>query len=136
MALIPCPECSKEISDKAATCPNCGSPTEAWEAQKKAEQKARISNRANTTLMSCPECGKEVSEMATICRNCGKLMSAGYWRLYHKRYLAIGLGILLMILAVILGWTGWTVLERSEASLLFAIGLATFIVGQLTLTHP
>ena len=26
MALIKCPECGKEISDKAATCPNCGMP--------------------------------------------------------------------------------------------------------------
>lgn len=24
MALIKCPECSKEISDKAVNCPNCG----------------------------------------------------------------------------------------------------------------
>ena len=26
MALIKCPECMKEVSDKAPTCPNCGSP--------------------------------------------------------------------------------------------------------------
>ena len=26
MALIKCPECKKEISDKAASCPNCGCP--------------------------------------------------------------------------------------------------------------
>jgi len=26
MALIPCKECGKEISDKAVTCPNCGIP--------------------------------------------------------------------------------------------------------------
>jgi hypothetical protein len=26
MALIKCPECSKEISDKASACPNCGCP--------------------------------------------------------------------------------------------------------------
>lgn len=26
MALIKCPECGKEISDKASACPNCGSP--------------------------------------------------------------------------------------------------------------
>lgn len=26
MALIQCPECSKEISDKAAACPHCGNP--------------------------------------------------------------------------------------------------------------
>jgi len=24
MALINCPECSKQVSDKALTCPNCG----------------------------------------------------------------------------------------------------------------
>lgn len=26
MALIPCPACSKEISEMAATCPSCGNP--------------------------------------------------------------------------------------------------------------
>ena len=26
MALIKCPECGKEISDKASVCPNCGTP--------------------------------------------------------------------------------------------------------------
>lgn len=26
MAMIQCPECGKQISDKAATCPNCGCP--------------------------------------------------------------------------------------------------------------
>lgn len=26
MALIQCPDCSKEISDKAPTCPGCGAP--------------------------------------------------------------------------------------------------------------
>lgn len=29
MALINCPECQKEISDKAITCPNCGNPLNA-----------------------------------------------------------------------------------------------------------
>lgn len=27
MALIKCPECGKEISDKATSCPNCGCPS-------------------------------------------------------------------------------------------------------------
>lgn len=26
MALISCPECGKEISDKAVACPHCGNP--------------------------------------------------------------------------------------------------------------
>ena len=29
MALIKCPECGKEISDKATSCPNCGCPVSA-----------------------------------------------------------------------------------------------------------
>lgn len=32
MAMINCPECGKEISDKAATCPNCGAPVERCKA--------------------------------------------------------------------------------------------------------
>lgn len=26
MAMMECPECGKEVSDKAASCPNCGAP--------------------------------------------------------------------------------------------------------------
>ena len=40
MALINCTECGKEISDKAAACPNCGAP---------------ISNGAGNTNQ-CPKC--------------------------------------------------------------------------------
>ena len=29
MALIKCSECGKEVSDKAASCPNCGAPIKA-----------------------------------------------------------------------------------------------------------
>lgn len=29
MALIDCPECSRQISDKAAACPHCGCPAKA-----------------------------------------------------------------------------------------------------------
>lgn len=38
MALIKCPECGKEISNKAASCPNCGCPiVESGEAQETTE---------------------------------------------------------------------------------------------------
>ena len=48
MALITCPECGKEVSDKAATCPNCGCPlhqsqqavpVEEWKPQKPKKMK-------------------------------------------------------------------------------------------------
>jgi len=35
MALIKCPECSKDVSDKAPTCPNCGAPIAAASVDKK-----------------------------------------------------------------------------------------------------
>jgi hypothetical protein len=48
MALITCPECGKEFSDKAASCPNCGCPTE--------EIVERESSGGNNRI-SCPRCG-------------------------------------------------------------------------------
>ena len=32
MALINCPECGKEISDRVVSCPNCGCPASDWYA--------------------------------------------------------------------------------------------------------
>ena len=33
MAMIKCPECGKEVSDKAASCPSCGTPIKAPESK-------------------------------------------------------------------------------------------------------
>lgn len=44
MALINCPECGKEISDKAVACPNCGNPINQQPQQ--AEE-----------YLCCPKCG-------------------------------------------------------------------------------
>ena len=39
MALVKCPECGKEISDSATTCPNCGvNVQKLWKKQKQAEK--------------------------------------------------------------------------------------------------
>ena len=44
MALINCPECGKEISDKAISCPNCGVPPskEISQLEKKNEEQMEI----------------------------------------------------------------------------------------------
>lgn len=47
MALIKCPECGKEVSDKAKTCPNCGYPINEYVAKK------------NDKLI-CPQCGNSI----------------------------------------------------------------------------
>lgn len=41
MALINCPECQKEISDQAKTCPHCGLSVQKELAKKKAEEEKK-----------------------------------------------------------------------------------------------
>lgn len=55
MALIKCPECGQEISDKAARCIHCGIDLKSTQIQTKI----------------CAECGKENSVDATECIYCG-----------------------------------------------------------------
>lgn len=65
MALINCPECGKQISDKAPACPNCGYPMElcSKEPEKEPSQK--------TTSNRCPNCGKDVPFYQAKCPECG-----------------------------------------------------------------
>lgn len=65
MSLIKCPECGKEFSDKANSCPNCGIPTE--EAIKMMNEKIPegelIDNNSNPSdLESNPETTNKLSE--------------------------------------------------------------------------
>lgn len=53
MALIQCPNCGKEISDKAQSCVYCG---------------CIFSQKTKKT---CPECGNEIDQDATVCPSCG-----------------------------------------------------------------
>lgn len=51
MAMINCPECGKEVSDKAKTCPSCGAPL---------------------TKKFCPHCGEKIDVECVVCPKCGK----------------------------------------------------------------
>lgn len=53
MALIKCPSCGEEISDKATRCIHCG-----WEL-------------SESKKVLCPECGTEIPEGAEACPKCG-----------------------------------------------------------------
>lgn len=65
MALIKCPECRKEISDKAIVCPQCGK-TAACVDPALEDAKSVI----------CEECGAEIPEGAAACPNCGNPVSS------------------------------------------------------------
>lgn len=49
MALINCPECGKEISDKAVACPHCGCPINA-------QPKQEVAVEDNEEYVFCPKC--------------------------------------------------------------------------------
>ena len=49
--IIKCPECGREISDKAASCPGCGCPRDVWAGETKGER--IVPSRAGPT----PACG-------------------------------------------------------------------------------
>lgn len=59
MALINCPECDKEISDKALSCPNCGCPI-AMQTETKPSLPAMLWDAEEDGFISvkCPKCSK------------------------------------------------------------------------------
>lgn len=59
MALIKCPNCDKEVSDKAKVCPTCG--THLIENLSQEEKSINV----------CEECGSEIPVNADSCLNCG-----------------------------------------------------------------
>jgi len=63
MALVPCPECQKEVSTHALACPQCALPFPG--------KQACGLGQAGTKLHSCPDCGCPVSKQAQTCPHCG-----------------------------------------------------------------
>jgi rRNA maturation protein Nop10 len=61
MALINCPECNKEISDKAVACIHCGYPldkiTKTCEQDIKYKKENQMSLKESIDSIKCPKCG-------------------------------------------------------------------------------
>ena len=58
MALISCPDCKREISTEALSCPHCGRP--------KDPEKINV---------YCKHCGKENSNLDSTCTRCGRSLA-------------------------------------------------------------
>lgn len=61
MVLINCPECGKEVSDKAVDCPHCGNPLAVVETPVPAP----------VSIYECKECKSQFNEPFTVCPKCG-----------------------------------------------------------------
>ncbi|WP_226989335.1 hypothetical protein [Desulfuromonas sp. TF] len=71
MALVSCPECEREVSDKANACPGCGYPLNNSEPKVKNKSKPR---KLEKPIKECSSCefkftGNELTDM--ICPSCG-----------------------------------------------------------------
>lgn len=56
--LIPCPECARQVSDRAKACPDCGFPVAEHVAEQAAaaEHAARMASRERVGDIDCPHC--------------------------------------------------------------------------------
>lgn len=84
MALIKCPKCGEEISDKAEFCPNCK-----IKLVKKVQEK-------------CPECGTVISETDKACPKCGCPITRKN-KTNNKKLIVIIVLIIVLIAGAIVG---------------------------------
>ena len=71
MALIKCPECGREISDKAESCPGCGCPASEFEPNKVVDTRSELDKIADEIFWDRPKSrigAKRLSEEAGISR--------------------------------------------------------------------
>ena len=136
MALVNCPECNKEISDRASSCPACGYPIQQisyFNAVKEEMLPAmNICNRCgsefNVSLAACPDCQSDVFEPVAATKVNGvKIPTAERNELY---------GIMLLFIPVLAAslcyfWVGQMTLLDSPMPKLGMIGVLTVLFTAL-----
>ena len=63
MPLVQCPECQREVSSEALSCPQCAFPYPG--------KKERLNGRSSESLQTCQDCGNFISKHAQSCPHCG-----------------------------------------------------------------
>lgn len=63
MPLVQCPECQKDVSSEALSCPQCAFPYPG--------KKERLNGKSNESLHACGDCGNIISKQAKSCPHCG-----------------------------------------------------------------
>lgn len=70
MALVPCPECHKEVSTEARACPQCAFPFPGKNISSGGHPAGKV--------YPCPHCDSPVSQHAQTCLHCGSSLSDGH----------------------------------------------------------
>lgn len=90
MALIKCPECGKEVSNKAVACPYCGMPfIEMEESLLSKYICLKCGERLPENILSCPKCGTRVPDEKKLgrdmlyCPECEGLNEIGSFSCAH-----------------------------------------------------
>ena len=100
MSLIKCPECGKEISDRADACIHCGFPVAKYREE---EQETKL----------CDFCDSKNKSNETYCRQSGgSITTEKNWRVWYTVFWCIVIppaGIILMWLWKIPEGKGWRV---------------------------
>lgn len=80
MALIKCPECGKEISDRAKSCPNCGFPiTDEKENQTRSDERVpELPPEERPEMFECVECGRPLPVGIEQCPYCNHVYQDNY----------------------------------------------------------
>lgn len=76
MALMPCPECKTQVSDKAAACPHCGCPLTKEAAPR---DKERSQATSEPPLRECPACRAMTDARAWVCQTCSRKIGPAPW---------------------------------------------------------
>lgn len=105
MALIPCPECKRDVSDKAISCPNCGCPI----ASKTPMNKMFETNRQQMNDISV----RYAQERK---------------RLQDQRVLALIIGIVIAIVGSLIGFEGFAFSLIALLVVLFITFVITIII--------
>ncbi len=83
MAIIHCPECNREVSDRAASCPHCGYPISEVGKQT-AQPAAQQLSQANSTPAPQPKKGQAGATIAIISAVIIALAGAAVWYLFFR----------------------------------------------------
>lgn len=71
MSLIECPECGKQISDKAKSCPNCGCPIKEFSESQETIVPTELSEDDKPEMFRCVKCNKPLPVDIDKCIYCG-----------------------------------------------------------------